>query len=216
MRTMINAMVDSLDQHDNGRNVIGSLFKMKDLAQVPLLRNGNKLFSRSLCSSPQFVEAGKRGEFLQSRGRGWSSKMPHLAFFGGEQVLEKLSHTTKRSYRGGIQLCVRQVSTCVEQAQVRPEVIGKKVGKSCSHCYHLLNNQGNIMVVSRTTIKEGEPGSCRKQLRANFFSKAIERRVLSHVPLDLFPSSPEGFLRTSVSLLVLDSPTPGHLRGNHE
>src|SRR5437660_11734102 len=102
MRTMIDAMVDSLDQHDDSRSVIGPLVKMKDLAQVPLLHDGNELFSRSLCSSPQFVEAGKSGESLQSRGRGNSSKMMHIAFFGGEHVLENLSHTAKSSYRGSI------------------------------------------------------------------------------------------------------------------
>jgi len=30
------------------------------------------------------------------------------------------------------------------------------------------------------------------------------------------PFSPDGFLRTRFSLLVSDSPTPGHLRGNHQ
>ena len=64
--------------------------------------------------------------------------MPHIAFFGSEQMHEGLSHTAKRSSRGSVQLCVGQVCTHVEQTQVRPEVILKKVGKSCGHCSDLL------------------------------------------------------------------------------
>jgi len=111
---------------------------MEDLTQFSLLRDGDQLFSRPLCSSPQFVEACKSGEFLQSRGRGCSSNMPHLAFFGSEQVQEGLSHTAKRSSGGRVQLCVGQVCTRVEQAQVCPEGLRKKVGQSCGHCSDLL------------------------------------------------------------------------------
>src|SRR6266852_5076104 len=130
LRTMINRVVDGLDQHDDDRSIIGPPVKMEDLAQFPLLRDCNQLFSRPLCSSPQFVEAWKSGEFLKLKGRGCSSNTPHIAFFGSEQVHEGLSHTAKRSSGGSVQLCVGQVCTRVEQTQVRPEVIRKKVGKS--------------------------------------------------------------------------------------
>src|SRR5947209_14872105 len=57
LRTMIDGVVDGLDQHDDGRSLIGSPVKMENLTQVPLLRDGDQLVSRPLCSSPQFVEA---------------------------------------------------------------------------------------------------------------------------------------------------------------
>src|SRR6266700_3521574 len=86
LRMMINGVVDGLDQHDDDRSIIGPPVKMEDLAQVPLLRDCNQLFSRPLCSSPQFVEARKSGEFLQSRSRGSSCKikMSSIAFFSRE------------------------------------------------------------------------------------------------------------------------------------
>src|SRR6266487_1282285 len=140
LRTMIDAMVDGLDQHDDDRSIIGPSVKMEDQIQVPPLRDCNQLFSRPLCSSPQFIEARKSGEVRKSRGRGCSSKikMPRIAFFGSEQVHQGFSHTAKRPFCGSVQLCVGQVCTCVEQTQVRPEVILKKVGKSCGHCSDLL------------------------------------------------------------------------------
>jgi hypothetical protein len=132
-RMMIDGVGDGLDQHDDDRSLIAPPVKMEDLTQFPLLRDGDRLFSRPLCSSPQFVEAWKHGEFLQSRGRGCSSNMPHIAFFGSEQVQECFSHTAKRPFRGRGQVCTR-----VEQTQVRPEVLRKKVGKSWGHCSDLL------------------------------------------------------------------------------
>ena len=65
LRPMINGVVEGLDQHDDDRSVI-VLGQMEDLAQVPLLRDGDQLISRPLCSSSQFVEARKSGEFLWS------------------------------------------------------------------------------------------------------------------------------------------------------
>src|ERR1700719_3105372 len=55
--------------NDDRWSLIGSLVKIEDLTQVPLLRDGDQLFSRPLCTSPQFVEAWKSGEFLKSWGR---------------------------------------------------------------------------------------------------------------------------------------------------
>ena len=45
LRTMIDGVVDGLDHHDDGRSLIGSPVKIKDLTQVPLLRDGDQLFS---------------------------------------------------------------------------------------------------------------------------------------------------------------------------
>ena len=45
LRTMIDGVVDGLDHHDDGRSLIGSLVKIEYLTQVPLLRNGDQLFS---------------------------------------------------------------------------------------------------------------------------------------------------------------------------
>src|SRR5947209_13267604 len=80
LRTMIDGVVDGLDHHDDGRSLIGSPVKIEYLTQVPQLRDGDQLFSRPLCSSPQFVEAWKSGEFFQRRGRSCSSKRSHIAF----------------------------------------------------------------------------------------------------------------------------------------
>ena len=44
LRTMINRVIEGLDQHDDALSVI-ALGKMEDLAQVPLLRDGDQLFS---------------------------------------------------------------------------------------------------------------------------------------------------------------------------
>src|SRR5260370_19899024 len=44
----------------------------------------------------------------------------------------------------------------------------------------------------------------------------MEWRGRSRAPLDRLPFSPDGFPGDRFSLLVLDPPTPGHLRGNHE
>src|SRR6266700_5415883 len=147
LRTMINGMVDGLDHHDDDRSIIGPPVQMEDQIQVPPLRDCNQLFSRPFCSSPQFVEARKSGEVRKSRGRGCSSKikMPRIAFFGSEQVHEGLSHTAKRPFRGSVQLGVGQVCTRVEQTQVRPEVIRKKVGKSCGHCSNLLQDKETVV-----------------------------------------------------------------------
>jgi len=41
---MINRVIEGLDQHDDALSVI-ALGKMEDLAQVPLLRDGDQLFS---------------------------------------------------------------------------------------------------------------------------------------------------------------------------
>ena len=81
LRTMIDAVVDGLDQHDDDRSLIAPPVKIEDLAQVPLLRDCNQLFSRPLCSSAQLVEARKSGEVRKSRGRGYASKikMPRIA-----------------------------------------------------------------------------------------------------------------------------------------
>src|SRR5713101_6716154 len=98
LRTMIDGVVDGLDHHDDGRSIIGSPVKMEDLAQFSLLRDRDQRFSRHLCGSPQFVEAWKSGEFLQSRGRDFSSQCPRVAFFGSEQVYEGLSHTAERPF----------------------------------------------------------------------------------------------------------------------
>jgi hypothetical protein len=43
-------------------------------------------------------------------------------------VQEGLSHTAKRPFRSRVQLCAGQVCTRVEQAQVCPEGLRKKVG----------------------------------------------------------------------------------------
>jgi hypothetical protein len=45
LRTMINRVVEGLDQHDDAPSVIAP-GKMEDLAQVPLLRDGDQLFSQ--------------------------------------------------------------------------------------------------------------------------------------------------------------------------
>src|SRR5690348_11061982 len=65
LRTMINAVVDGLDQHDEDRSIIGSPIKMENLIQVfllSLLSERDQLFSRHLCSLPQFIEAWKMRE----------------------------------------------------------------------------------------------------------------------------------------------------------
>ena len=67
LRPMINGVVDGLDHHNDGRSLIGSSVKIEDLTQVPLLRDGD--------------------QFFQWRGRGCSSKMPYIAFFGSEQMI---------------------------------------------------------------------------------------------------------------------------------
>ena len=38
LRTMIDGVVDGLDQHDDGRSLIAPPVKMEDLTQFPLLR----------------------------------------------------------------------------------------------------------------------------------------------------------------------------------
>ncbi len=68
LRTMIDGVVDGLDHHDDDRSIIAPPVKMEDLAQFPLLRDRDQLFSRPLCSSPQFVEAWKMREFRQVEG----------------------------------------------------------------------------------------------------------------------------------------------------
>src|SRR6266699_1300642 len=39
MRTMIDGVVDGLDQHDDARSIIGPPVQMEDLAQFPLFRD---------------------------------------------------------------------------------------------------------------------------------------------------------------------------------
>src|SRR5215472_10149962 len=139
---MIDGVVDCLDQHDDDWGIIRTPIEMEDLIQICLLRllgDLDQLFSRPLCSSPQFVEAWKSSEFLQFRCRGYSSNTPHIAFFGSEQVHKGLPHTSIHPFHSSVQLCVSQLCTSVEQTQVRPEVILKKVGKSGGHCYDLLS-----------------------------------------------------------------------------
>ena len=74
LRTMIDGVVDGLDQHDDDRSIISPPVKMEDLAQFPLLRDRDQLFSRPLCTSPQFVEVWKMREVRKSRGRDFSSQ----------------------------------------------------------------------------------------------------------------------------------------------
>src|SRR6266581_6563368 len=141
LRTMIDCVVDGLDHHDDDRSIIGPPVKMEDLTQLlllHLLRERDQRFSRPLCTSPQFVEVWKMREVPKWRGRDFPSQCPRIAFFGSEHVHKGLSHTAKRPFRGSVQLCVGQVYTRVEQTQVRPEVILKKVGKSCGHCSDFL------------------------------------------------------------------------------
>jgi hypothetical protein len=72
LRTMVDGVVDSLDQHDDNWRVISSSVKMEDLTQIPLLSllcDRDQLFSRVLCSSPQFAEGWKMCEVCKSRGR---------------------------------------------------------------------------------------------------------------------------------------------------
>ncbi len=45
LRTMIDGVVNGLDHYDDGLSVIGPSVKMEDLTQVPLLRDGDQLFS---------------------------------------------------------------------------------------------------------------------------------------------------------------------------
>src|SRR6266700_3252965 len=138
LRTMIDGVVDGLDHHDDDRSIISPPVKMEDLTQLNLLRERDQRFSRPLCTSPQFVEVWRMREVPKWRGRGCSSQCPRIAFFGSEHVHEGLSHTTKCSFRSSVQLGVGQVCTRVEQTQVRPEVIRKKVGKSLGHYSDLL------------------------------------------------------------------------------
>src|SRR5213082_3579095 len=78
LRTMIDGVVDGLDQHDDDRSIIGSTIKMEHLAQVPLLCDRDQRFSRPLCTSPQFVEAWKSGEVREARGRDVSRHRPRI------------------------------------------------------------------------------------------------------------------------------------------
>src|SRR6266852_2443568 len=127
---MIGCVGNGLDQHEDSWNLraLPLISKREDLTRFPLLCNCDQFFPRPLRSSPQFVEARKGGPFLKPRGGKLSSKALHIAFFAGEDVDEGLAHTAKRASRGGIQLCIRQVCTRVEQTQVRPEGILEKVG----------------------------------------------------------------------------------------
>ena len=45
LRAMIDAVVDGLDHHDDSRSLVGPIVKIEDLTQVPLLRDGDQLFS---------------------------------------------------------------------------------------------------------------------------------------------------------------------------
>jgi len=81
LRPMIDGVVDGLDQHDDDRSLIAPPVKMEDLTQFPLLRDRDQLFSRPLCTSPQFVEVWKMREVRKSRGRDFSSQCPRIAFF---------------------------------------------------------------------------------------------------------------------------------------
>ena len=57
---MIDAVVNGLDQHNDNRSLIGPIItKVQNLAQFPLLRHSDQLFSRPIRTSPQFIEARK-------------------------------------------------------------------------------------------------------------------------------------------------------------
>src|SRR5688572_12288741 len=94
---MVDAMIDSLKQHNDDRSIIRSPVQMQDLAQVCPLRDCNQFLSRSLCASSQFVDARKSAELLQWRGGGRSGEieMSRITFFGTEQVYEDFAHTAK-------------------------------------------------------------------------------------------------------------------------
>jgi hypothetical protein len=56
----------------------------------------------------------------------------------------------------------------------------------------------------------------QKQGRAAIIIELLPFSPEQRETLDLFPCSPDGFPWIRLSLLVFDSPTPAHLRSNHE
>src|SRR5262249_44288532 len=143
---MIDAVADGLDQHDDDRSLVGPGVEREDPAQVASLGDGNELFSRALCSSSQVVEARKRADICQSRSRGWPGKpvVPRIAFFGREQVHERLAHAAKRPCRGrSAELGVGQAGTCFEQTPGWPPGIPETLRKPrpCSHGDNLLHKR---------------------------------------------------------------------------
>jgi hypothetical protein len=66
---MIGRVVDSLNQNEDGRDIIDLplIGKMEDLARLPLLGDRDQFFTSLASSSPQFVEAWKRVAFMERR-----------------------------------------------------------------------------------------------------------------------------------------------------
>src|SRR5215468_3109373 len=132
---MICRMVDGLDQHDAGGYCV--IYAVVEDVECPLflstLHNGDQRFPCRARALTQCIESRKGGA-LRERGLvSPTSKAGGIAPLSGTHVQERLPDTAKCSSHAHVELFLAQRCACIEQAQVRPEVMPEKVNEPCGH-----------------------------------------------------------------------------------